>query len=329
MHAATTLTVNSALTVSTRVDQVEVVADTPMIETAQTDNDYTFTKQTMDNVPNARDPWAMLSQVPGVATNTVNVGGTQTGSQPAFYGLGADPTQATYMLNGANVTDNTDNGASQLYFDVDGFSEMQIQMNSHGADVQTPGMVMNIIPKSGSNAFHGEFSSYFSSQGMETNNVNSALKAIGGTSSSLHQYLDWGGNMGGPILHDKLWFYGGYRYQAIQKLITGTTLSNGTSPIDKFHLWFPSGKINWQINKKNNFSFYNAWFQKVHPNNNLSSTRPLVTTVNQTEAPIGRLFTFRDDYIVNDRFILSPKVYIMDPPHITGVRSNNTCRQTE
>jgi hypothetical protein len=312
VHAATTLTVNSALTVSTRVDQVEVVADTPMIETAQTDNDYTFTKQTMDNVPNARDPWAMLSQVPGVATSTVNVGGSQTGSQPAFNGLGADPTQATYLLNGANVTDNTDNGASQLYFDVDGFSEMQIQMNSHGADVQTPGMVMNIIPKSGSNAFHGEFSSYFSSQGMETNNVNSALKAIGGTSSSLHQYLDWGGNMGGPILHDKLWFYGGYRYQAIQKLITGTTLANGTSPIDKFHLWFPSGKINWQINKKNNFSFYNAWFQKVHPNNNLSSTRPLVTTVNQTEAPIGRLFTFRDDYIVNDRFILSPKVYIMD-----------------
>ena len=312
VHAAMTLTVNSALPVSTRVDQIDVVADTPMIETAQTDNDYTFTKQTMDNVPNARDPWAMLSQVPGVSTSSVNVGGTGTGSQPSFYGLGADPTQATYILAGANVTDNTDNGASQLYFDVDGFSEMQIQMNSHGADVQTPGMVMNIVPKSGSNAFHGEGSAYFSSEGMETNNLNSALRAIGGTSSSLHQYLDWGGNLGGPILKDKLWFYGGYRYQAIQKLITGTVTSNGTVPIDKFHLWFPSGTVNWQINKKNNFSFYSAFFQKVHPNNGLSATRPIATTFDQVEDPVGRLFTFRDDYTVNPKFILSPKVYIMD-----------------
>src|ERR1700760_1051253 len=200
VHAATTFTVNANLTVSSRMDEVLVNAATPMIETAQTDNNYTFTKQTMENVPNARDPWAMLSQVPGVTTSTVNVGGSQTGSQPSFYGLGTDPTQATYILNGANVTDNTDNGASQLYFDVDGFSELQIQMNSHGADVQTPGILMNIVPKSGSNQFHGEASSYFSSQGMETNNVDSALRAIGGTTSSLHQYLDWGGNFGGYII---------------------------------------------------------------------------------------------------------------------------------
>ena len=312
VHAATTIAVNSTLPISARVDEVLVSSVTPMIETAQTDNNYTFTKQTMDNVPNARDPWAMLSQVPGVTTSTVNVGGSQTGSQPSFYGLGADPTQATYLLNGANVTDNTDNGASQLYFDVDGFSEMQLQMNSHSADVQTPGIVMNIIPKSGSNQFHGEASGYFSSQGMETNNLDSALRAIGGTSSSLHQYLDWGGNTGGYILKDKLWFYGGYRYQAIQKLITGTVTANGTAPIDKFHLWFPSGKINWQINKNNNFSFYTAFFQKVHNNNNLSSTRPLDTTVNQTEAPIGRLFTFRDDYTATSKLVLSAKVFIMD-----------------
>jgi len=312
VHAATTLTVNAAMQVSTRVDQIDVVADTPMIETAQTDNNYTFTKQTMDNVPNARDPWAMLSQVPGVTTSTVNVGGTQTGSQPSFYGLGADPTQATYLLNGANVTDNTDNGASQLYFDVDGFSEMQIQMNSHGADVQTPGMVMNIVPKTGTNSFHGEASAYFSSEGMETNNLNSQLRAIGGTSSSLHQYLDWGGNLGGPIIKNKLWFYGGYRYQAIQKLITGTTTANGTAPIDKFHLWFPSGKVNWQINKSNNFSFFLAFFQKVHPNNGLSSTRPLVTTFDQVEDPVGRLFTFRDDYTVSPKLILTAKVFVMD-----------------
>jgi hypothetical protein len=312
VHAATTITLNSSLPISSRVDQVLVSAATPMIETAQTDNNYTFTKQTMENVPNARDPWAMLSQVPGVTTSTVNVGGSQTGSQPSFYGLGADPTQATYLLNGANVTDNTDNGASQLYFDVDGFSEMQIQMNSHGADVQTPGIVMNIIPKSGSNQFHGEASSYFSSQGMETNNLNSALRAIGGTSSSLHQYLDYGGNFGGYIIKDKLWFYGGHRYQAIQKLITGTVTANGTTPIDKFHLWFPSGKVNWQINKSNNFSFYTAFFQKVHNNNNLSSTRPLDTTVNQVEAPIGRLFTYRDDYTVSPKLVLSFKVFTMD-----------------
>ncbi len=313
VHASTTFTVNTALKVTSASATVEVVGDAPVIETAQTDIDFTFTKQQMDTVPNARDPWAMLSQVPGVVTDTVNVGGTQTGNQPTFRGLGVDPTQNTYLLNGANVTDNTGNGGSQFYFDVDSFKEMQIQIDSHGADVQTPGMVMNIIPKSGTDAFHGDASGYFSSQGMETNNLDSALRRMGVTNgSNLHKYWDAGGDLGGPIWKQKVWFWGAYRYQSVGHLVTSTRTPDGGVPIDQVHLWYPSAQINWQISANDNFSFFFDMGQKQHSNVGLSALQPVPETWNQQGDPIARLFTFRNDYIASPRLVLSAKVFIMD-----------------
>lgn len=309
----TTFTLNAELSVAALEETVTVTGEAPVIETAATDVAFNFTEEVMENVPNARDPWAMVSQVPGVTTNRINVGGTETGNQLAFRGHGVFPGQNIYVLNGANVTDNQSNGGSQFYFDVDSFEEMQIEVSSHSAEVQTPGMVMNIVPKSGSNNFSGTTSLYFGNEGMQSDNVDSNLMSLGvDRASNLNQYLDVGAEVGGPLIEDKLWWWAGHRHQVVQKFVTGTQNPDGSFPIDETVLWYPSAKINWAINQNHNFSVYFNMAQKKRFNRSLSSLRPLPTTWNQQGAPIARLFTFRDDWTPSPNVLVAFKANVMD-----------------
>ena len=313
VQADTTYTLDAVLSPSSVQSSVEVVESAPMIDTAATDLNFTFNKDILDKIPNARDPWAIINQAPGIVSDTINVGGSQTGNQPTFRGHGVDPTQNTYILNGANVTDNADNGGSQFYFDVDSFSEMQVQVSSHGADVQTPGIVMNIVPKSGTNQLHGSMSFYYSDTNLESSNLNSHLNQLGVTTgNNLNKYFDGGLEAGGPIVKNKLWWWGAYRYQDVERFVTGTKNPDGSFPIDKTNLWYPSAKLDWQAASKHHFGFYFNMAQKERYNRGLSALVPVVSTWNQAGSPIARLFTFRDDWTVTSKFILSFKVNIMD-----------------
>jgi len=313
IQAGTTYTLNATIEVAGIEEAVTVTGESPVIETAANQLAFTFTEELMDTVPNARDAWALVAQTPGVVTNRVNVGGTETGNQLSFRGHGVDPRQNTYILNGANVTDNTNNGASQFYFDVDSFEEVQVQVSSHSADVQTPGMVLNIVPKSGSNNLNGSYSFYLGDEGIQSNNVDDELRALGvNRASNLNQYLDTGGEIGGPIVRNKLWFWGAFRWQDIERYITGTVNPDGSFPIDRTYLWYPSFKIDWQVHSKHHFSAYFNMGQKKRFNRGLAATRPIETTTDQQGAPIARLFTFRDDWTVSPNLLVNFKVNIMD-----------------
>lgn len=311
--AATTYTLDAKMDVATVAETVTVSGASPVIDTAATDVGFTFTKEIMSTIPNARDVWAMVAQTPGVTTSNVNVGGTQTGNQVSFRGHGVDPRQNTYLLNGANVSDNTNNGASQFFFDVDSFEEMKVEINAHSAEVQTPGMLLNIIPKSGANKFSGNVSAYYGNDGIQGDNVDDALRARGvNRASNLHKYFDGGFDLGGPILRDKIWFWGAYRYQEVENFITGTQNADGSFPIDRTYLWYPSGKVNWQPAKSHNVSGYFNMAQKKRFKRGLSALRPVETTQDQQGNPIARLFTVRDDWTIGSNMLVSLKVNIMD-----------------
>lgn len=98
----------------------------------------------------------------------------------------------------------------------------------------------------------------------------------------------------------------------VQNFITGTVNADGSFPNDRTYLWYPSGKISWQIAAKHNFSAYFNMAQKKRFKRNLSAQRPPETTVNQQGHPIARLFTFRDDRTVNPKLLVSIKTNVMD-----------------
>lgn len=313
VQANAAFTVDAELEVGEVQETVTVAGASPVIDTGTTNVAFTFNKELMDSVPNAGDPWAMVIQAPGVVAGGINVGGTQTGNQVAFTAHGGDSRQNIYLLNGANITDNTNNGGAQFYFDVDSFQEMEVQINSHSADVHTPGIVLNIIQKSGTNSVHGSGSFRYGNDSIQSNNVDEGLRALGvNRASNLHKYLDAGFDVGGPIITDKLWFWGAHRYQEVQNFITGTTNPDGSFPIDRTVLWYPSAKIDWKISAKHNFVSTFNMSQKKRFGRGLSALRPIETSWDQQNKPKSRLFTFRDDWILSSNWLFSFKANVMD-----------------
>lgn len=312
VQAGATFTVDAQLGVAAVQETVTVSGASPVIDSAATNVSFTYTKELMNTIPNARDPWAMVAQAPGMTTAVLNVGGTNTGNQTQFRAHGTDPRQNTFILGGANVTDNSGTGGSQFYYDVDSFDEMQIEMNSHSAEVQTPGVILNMVPRSGTNIFRGSGSVYYGDDRAQSDNVDDALRGRGvDRASNLKSYFDGGVDIGGPLLTDKLWFWGAYRYQEIERFVTGTRNADGSFPIDRTFLWYPTGKVNWQATSSHNASLFFNMQQKKRFNAGLSALRPRETTANQQNDPISRVFSLRDDWVASPRLLVTVKGFYL------------------
>src|SRR5262249_8402431 len=72
------------LKVATVEETVTVTAQTPVVDTKRVGTSTTLTKDELNQVPNSRDPWAVLRTVPGVIVDRVNIAGNESGQQSSF-----------------------------------------------------------------------------------------------------------------------------------------------------------------------------------------------------------------------------------------------------
>ena len=135
--------------------------------------------------------------------------------------------------------------------------------------------------------------------------------AASNRASNLKSYFDGGFDLGGPILSDKLWFWGAYRYQDVKRFVTGVQNADGSFPIDRTFLWYPTGKLNWQATAVHNASLFFNMQQKKRFNAGLSALRPRETTADQQNDPISRVVSLRDDWVATPRLLVSAKAYYL------------------
>ena len=150
--------INTRLEVATREEVVNVTASTPIVDTKNTTTGAVFNRETLDIIPTARDPWVVLNMVPGVMLSGVNVGGSSSGQQLTVTARGVGDNQNMWNIEGASITDMSALGASTVYYDFDSFAEIQVTTGGSDASVQSGGLNINLISKSGSNVFKGTFS---------------------------------------------------------------------------------------------------------------------------------------------------------------------------
>jgi hypothetical protein len=213
----------------------------------------TMTSEELKQVPNARDPWAVLQAVPGVLVDRVNIAGSENGQQSNFAGKGSGRADGMWNMDGIVITDMSATGASPTYFDFDAFGE--IAVTTGGSDLTAPsgGIGINLTTKRGTNKFHGGGRFLLAHNDVSFGNLPSSLandsrllNADGSRrdkANHIQQLNDFGFDLGGPIIKDKLWFYGTYGKQDI-RLVTLT----GTA--DKTLLASYNFKLNWQASSK-------------------------------------------------------------------------------
>ena len=135
-------------------ENVTVSGASPVVDTQSTSISTTFDKETLANLPSARDYWAILSEAPGVKMQRIDVGGSAAGTQTTYFVYGTTG-QVRPMVEGINSTEGTN--AFGNYVDYGSFEEVSIGSGASSAESPVPGVFTQLISKSGGNTYHGSF----------------------------------------------------------------------------------------------------------------------------------------------------------------------------
>jgi hypothetical protein len=130
--------------------------------------------------------------------------------------------QHTTKVEGINSTEGTE--ANGGYFDFGSFEEFQLGGSGNGAEQDAPGASLNITVKSGGDKFTGTWYSDWEGHRTISDNVPEAFKVNGGRDENgffvptaltrgnpIDRQYDINGDIGGPALRQKAWFYYSYR----------------------------------------------------------------------------------------------------------------------
>jgi Carboxypeptidase regulatory-like domain/TonB-dependent Receptor Plug Domain len=297
---------NTDVRVTMKLTKVEasvtVEGQAPLLDTKKVATGTTVTRNEMDMIPNARDPWVVMQTVPGVQIDRLNVGGNQSGQQSIFVAKGAQTTQGSWNLDGVTVSDMASGASSPTYWDFDAFQEMQVVTGGNDPSIATAGVTLNMVTKRGTNDVHGSARVFITDPAFQAHpDLNSEMQkqsaAGGGTfvGSQITGVQDYGIEVGGPVLRDRVWLWGSYGRNQIDLLTT-------TNFPDKTTLEDINGKLNWQVLPSNALTGFYLRGDKRKQGRSASTTRPPETTVDQ-KGPTA-LYKIEDNHVVSSNLVV-------------------------
>jgi hypothetical protein len=331
--------INATLTIGGVEETVQVKAVSPLVDLKDAGKTNRFTREALQAIPSARDPWAIIEQSAGVAMDRQDVGGSAAGTQGTFVARGTTWRDSKWNLDGVDITDMAATGGSPIYYDFDAFEE--IQVTTAGADVtmQSSGLAINLVTKSGTDVIRGSGRFYVTDDAFQSNNVTDELRRQGvNTGNPIQTIRDYGVEAGGPLVKGRAWVWGSYGTQTINvginnfykpdascQAMKADPLSYSLEEIrtclmtDKTILKNYNLKFALQAYTNNQLSFLFNAADKIKDTRGASDLRPLESTFRQrgvTRADLGshwwttgipKTYKWTDRHIFSDRFMVEGK----------------------
>jgi len=198
-------------------EEVTVEANVETLQTASSTLGTTVTSQQITALPlSNRNYTQLLSMAAGAAVGVNNATSLGKGTQDISVN-GADPSANNYMMDGVSIVNTNNTGSandSGIYAGIgipnpDAIQEFKIQTSTYDASYGShPGGNVNVLTKSGSNEFHGGAWWFFRNTDLNANPF--FANALGGGREVLNQN-QVGGDVGGPIKKNKLFFFANYQ----------------------------------------------------------------------------------------------------------------------
>jgi hypothetical protein len=285
-------------------DVITVTAESPLLDERRISTGATVSQTELEKIPTSRDPWAVLQTTPGVLTDRINVGGNESGQQSQYVGPGSGGDQAVWSVDGVVITDMAALGSSPAYYDFDAFEEMQVTTGGSDTTISTGGVVLNMVTKRGTNEWRGSGRYYYDTKDWQSNS-NTGSVDFPPTQPPFKQgnrivnVSDYGAEVGGPIIKDRLWIWGSYGRQKVH-LLTIADVS------DRTDLKTENIKLNAQILPSNSATAFYFNSEKVKIGRNASPTRPQETTWDQGHfGPKPTAWKAEDTHIFSSSFYLT------------------------
>lgn len=306
---------NTELRVTMKLSKVQaavtVTGEAPLLDTRKVGTGAVISRTEMDMIPSARDPWVVMQTVPGIQIDRINVGGNQSGQQSIFVAKGSQTTQGSWNLDGVNVSDMASGASSPTYWDFDAFQELQAITGGSDPSIATSGVTLNMVTKRGTNDVHGSGRVFITDPAWQarprltTEEKNQSRLPGGGgfVGNQITGIQDYGLEVGGPVLRDRLWLWGSYGRQQVD-LLTVTNFPDKTTLEDI------NGKLNWQVIESNALTGFYLRGDKRKQGRSASPTRPPETTFNQS-GPTA-LYKIEDSHVFSSSLVASAFYSYMD-----------------
>ncbi|HEY6843078.1 MAG TPA: TonB-dependent receptor, partial [Thermoanaerobaculia bacterium] len=204
-----TATVNLQMKLATS-EAVTVTAASPLVDTTSTTSGSNYSEKVIQRLPVSRNYADVIRLNPGVS---VDRGETQ-GRAEALTVYGATSVENQYIIDGVNTT-NVIKGFQGKAINTEFIQEVEVKTAGYQAEYgRALGGVINVITKSGGNEFHGDAFGYYDGFGRGWNTRSSQKitpnDSLTGMRIADYQRNDFGADVGGYVLKDRIWFFAAY-----------------------------------------------------------------------------------------------------------------------
>jgi len=218
VHVGETTSADVRLQAGSYTQTVQITASVPVLRTTESSESTAVSRSLLDGLPlNGRryTDFALLTPnaSPDGQSGLVSFAGEQGGEDTGYAnGNGAN----LFTLDGANATSNYFGNARggervPYTFGENAIQEFQVAVSPYSAAYGggATGFV-NTVTKSGTDAYHGN--AFYYNRNSATG-ANDAIDKANGIPRPLNVLQQFGGSIGGPIVHKKLWFFADYEQQ--------------------------------------------------------------------------------------------------------------------
>jgi len=206
-------TINADMKVGAVAETITVTGETPVVDIQSVKQETVLKGDTIENLPGTHAYGAILNAIPGLTVD--NNGLANAPTMTFFTARGGNTNEGRMAINGMTVAAAFNGGGvSSLAYDSNNVEEVAVTVAGGMGESEIGGPAMNLIPKSGGNTFRGTMFWNYAGSWSSGNNIDDYLRSLQTPLSApptiFHSY-DINPSYGGPIVKEKVWFWGAYR----------------------------------------------------------------------------------------------------------------------
>jgi len=289
-------TVNGDLKVGALEETITVTGETPIVDVQSARTQQTVSKDILAAIPTSRNAAGIQALIPGMNANgdSGGISGSLQGGASTIHG-GRGNDSRTYA-DGLNMGWAGGSAGGGNMPQVSSSQEVVLTTSGGLGEAETAGVVLNVIPREGSNTFSGQFSVSGANGSMQGSNFTQALQDAGLRSpSELLKVYDVNPMGGGRIVRDRLWFYSTYRQTGSEQTVPGMWVNRNAGNPNAWTVDFDRSqpafsdtvqrqgtlRLTWQATPRNKFNVH--WSEQYNHANTKSGG-----TATQTVEATGR-----------------------------------------
>jgi hypothetical protein len=195
-------TLNSTLRAALS-EEITVTGDLPVVDTTTTTVGANLDTRTIETLPTGRNYTSVVQITPGVSSDA----NPENRQQSSITVYGSSGAENVYYIDGVNTT-GAEYGFQGKELNFEFIQAVDVKTGGYEAEFgRSTGGIVNVITKSGGNEFHGDVFGYDDNDSLQSD--AEPVVSTGGTLAG-YSRKDYGLDLGGFLVRDKLWFFGAY-----------------------------------------------------------------------------------------------------------------------